>query len=73
VEPLLRAICSLLLRSDVSFQLGNPILGGAQLMQQLLRHLNRVPAVLLGNIGRPIQKLQDCLIGFIELLSPCAL
>jgi hypothetical protein len=68
MKPLLRAIGSLLLRSDVRFQLCNSILGCAQLMQQLLRHLNRVPAVLLGNIGRPIQKLQDCLTGFIELV-----
>jgi hypothetical protein len=68
MKPLLRAIGSLLLRSDVSFQLCNSILGCAQLMQQLLRHLNRVPAVLLGNNGRPIKKLQDCLAGFIELI-----
>jgi hypothetical protein len=68
MKPLLRAIGSLLLRSDVSFQLCNSILGGAQLMQQLLRHLNRVPAVLLGNNGRPIKNLQDCLAGFIELI-----
>jgi hypothetical protein len=26
-----------------------------------------VPAVLLGNIGRPIKKLQDRLTGFIDL------
>ncbi len=55
------------MRSDLSFQLCNPILGCAKLMRKLLRHIDGMPAVLLGNIGGLVEKLEDRLTGFIEL------
>jgi hypothetical protein len=51
MKPLLRAFGSLLMRSDLSFQLCNPSRGCAKLMRKLLRHIDGMPAVLLGNIG----------------------
>jgi hypothetical protein len=68
MQPLLSAFCSLLVCSDFGLKFGNPFFGSAELVRKLLRRIDRVPAVLLGNISRFAQKLEDCLTGFIELI-----
>jgi hypothetical protein len=53
VEPLFGTIASFPRGSDLCLQLGNPVFGGSQLIRKLLRHVERVAAIFVGNAGRP--------------------
>ena len=65
MEPLLGALGLLPVRFHLGLKLCNTILGRAQLVRKPLCRINRMPAVLLGNIGGLIQKLKDRLTGFV--------
>jgi hypothetical protein len=49
--------------------LGNPIFGGAKLMWQLLRHIQRMSAICFGDTGRLVQQLQYGLASGIKLIA----
>ena len=67
MEPLLSALCSFLVQGDLSLELGNSIFRRAQLMRKLLRRIDCMSAVLLGDIGSFAQKLKNSLTGFVEV------
>jgi hypothetical protein len=67
MEPLLSSLGSFLIGGDLCLQLRDPIFSGTHLIRELLRHVHRVPAVLLGNISSFVQKLEDRLTGFVDL------
>jgi hypothetical protein len=69
VEPLLGPLRSLLISSDLCFQLSNPIFSRAQLIRKFLRHTKRVSAVFVGDAGRSLHQLQDCAAGRVELVT----
>ena len=81
MEPLLCALGLLPVRRDFGLKLGNPIFGRAELVRKPLCRIDRMSAVLLGNISRFIQELEDGLTGFVEfsvvvsfaLRRPCKL
>jgi hypothetical protein len=52
MEPFLSALCLLPVCSDFGLKLGNPIFSSAELVRKMLRRIDRVPAVLFGNISR---------------------
>jgi hypothetical protein len=68
MEPLLGPISSFLISSEFFFQVRDPIFGGAQLMRKLLRHIQRVSAVFLGDTSRLFDQLQNRMAGLIELI-----
>jgi hypothetical protein len=68
MQPFLSALCLLPVCSDFGLELGNPIFGRAQLVRKVLRRIDCMPAVLLGNVSRFAQQLEDRLAGFIELI-----
>jgi hypothetical protein len=67
VQPLLRALGLLPVCFNLSLELRNAILGSAKLVWKPLRRIDRVSAVLLGNISSFVEKLEDRLTGFVEL------
>src|SRR5262245_16095025 len=69
MEPLLGPVSPFLISSDLRLQLRNPIFGCAQLMRELLRRLQRVPAVFFCNASRFVEQLQDRLARFVELIG----
>jgi len=69
VQPLLGALGLLPICFNLGLKLCDTILGGAELVRQLLRRIDRMSAVLLGNISSFAQKLEDGLTGFIELIA----
>jgi len=68
VQPLLGALRLLPVCLDLGLELCNAILGSSKLMRKPLRRIDCVSAVLLGDISSFVQKLQDRLTGFIELI-----
>jgi hypothetical protein len=66
-QPLLCAFSLLSVRIDLGLKLGNPLFRRAKLMRQPLCRINRVSAVLFGDVGSLIEKLEDRLAGLIEL------
>jgi hypothetical protein len=42
---------------DLGLKLRNPIFGRAQLVRQLLSHIDGVPAIPLSNVGGLVKKL----------------
>jgi hypothetical protein len=69
VEPLFRTLGSIAIRLCFSLQLGNAVLGRAQLVRELLRHLERVSAILLRHPSRLVQQTKDRLPRFVELIT----
>jgi hypothetical protein len=70
VQPLFSALSLVLMRYDFSLQLRNTLLRGAKLMRELLSYVDSMFAVLLSDIGRPIEELQDRLSRAVELIDP---
>ena len=70
VQPLFSALSLVLICSDLSLYLRNPLLRGAKLMRELLSHVDSMFAVLLGDIGRLIKELQDRLSRAVEPIDP---
>jgi hypothetical protein len=68
MEPLLSAICPLLLSSDRGLQVGNALTGGAQLMGEFLLYVGRTPPVVFRNARRFVQQTQDRLTGLLDLI-----
>ena len=68
MEPLLGTIGSFSGSSELSLQLGNAVFSRSQLIRKLLRHAERLPAVVVGDSGSLCNQLQDGLARFIELM-----
>ena len=67
VEPLLRALGLLPVCFNFGLELRNAILGSPKLVCKPLRRIDRMSAVLLGDISSFVEKLEDRLTGFVEL------
>jgi hypothetical protein len=59
MEPLLSSLGSFLIGGDLCLQLRYPIVGGTQLIRKLLRHVDRVSVIFIGNISCFVQKLEE--------------
>ena len=67
VKPLLGALCLLPVCFNLGLKLSYAILSSPKLMGKPLRRIDRMSAVLLGNISSFVQKLEDRLTGSVEL------
>src|ERR1700730_6922432 len=68
VEPLFSAVSFILINSNLSLQLCDPIFGRSQLVRELLGHIERMFAVCFGHARGLVQQLQNGLPGSIELI-----
>src|SRR5260221_2461061 len=68
VEPLSSAFSFILINSNLSLHLRDPIFGRAKLMRELLGHVESVFAVRFGHACGLVQQLQNGLPGLIELI-----
>jgi hypothetical protein len=68
MKPLLGTFGSFLTSGDFRFELRNPIFGGPQLIREFLSRFQRVPAVFIGSVSSFLQKTEDRLTGFVELI-----
>src|SRR5262249_36583890 len=66
MKPLLGPLGSFPIRGNFCLELRNPIFGRAQPMRKLLRHIQRVPAVVFGDARGFMKQLQDRLSCLIE-------
>jgi hypothetical protein len=66
-QPLLGTLGMLPICFNLGFEFCNAILCSPQLLRKLSRRVDCMSAVLLGDISRFAQKLQDRLAGFVEL------
>jgi hypothetical protein len=57
MQPLFSAIRLLLVGFNLGFELGDVLLCGAQLMRKPLRRIDRLAAILFGDICSPVEKL----------------
>ena len=53
MEPLFGRIASFPTGGELCLQLGYPIFSGSQLIRKLLRHVERMAAIFVGDAGRP--------------------
>ena len=68
VEPLFSAVSFILINSNLSLQLRDPIFGRLQLVRELLGHIERMFAVRFGHARGLVQQLQNGMPGFIQLI-----
>ena len=68
VEPLFSAVSFILINSNLSLQLRDPIFGRSQLVRELLGHIERMFAVRFGHARGLVQQLQNGMPGFIQLI-----
>jgi hypothetical protein len=69
VQPLLRAIGSLLVSLDFGLKLSDALLRCAKLVRKALRCIDSLPAILLGKISGLVKELQDRLTSGIKLAA----
>ena len=69
MEPLLGAVSSFLISSELCFQLRDPIFGGTQPMRKPLRCVQCVSAVLFSEACGSLHQLQNRLPCFVDSAS----
>jgi predicted membrane protein len=69
VKPLLGALGLHPICFHLGLELRNPIFGRAKLVRKPLRRIYCMSAVLLGNIGSFVEKMENRLTGLVELCA----